>query len=138
MAESPQGAATMAPRHEERDVQARPIVLFGVSLLGLALVSLLIGGWVLEVFTAQGVVGPDFIAAPPDSGQFPEPHLQDAPIAEMQHLRSEAEARLSSYGWVNRPAGVVRMPLDRAMDLLVQRGLPAPSTPSATPHEEQP
>jgi hypothetical protein len=34
------------------------------------------------------------------------------------------EDQLNSYGWVDEKAGVARIPIDRAMDLLVQRGVP--------------
>ena len=36
----------------------------------------------------------------------------------------EEEKTLYSYGWVDEKAGTVRIPIERAMDLLVQRGLP--------------
>ena len=36
----------------------------------------------------------------------------------------QEEQTLNSYGWVDQQAGVVRIPIDRAMDLLAQRGLP--------------
>jgi hypothetical protein len=41
----------------------------------------------------------------------------------------DAGRRLSSYGWVDREAGIVRIPIDRAMDLLAERGLPARAGP---------
>ena len=47
------------------------------------------------------------------------------------------ERTLYSYGWVDERAGIVRIPIERAMDLLVQRGLPlrsqgVASEPTAT------
>jgi hypothetical protein len=43
-------------------------------------------------------------------------------------METEERAALTTYGWVDRKSGVVRMPIERAMELLVERGLP-PSKP---------
>jgi hypothetical protein len=55
----------------------------------------------------------------------PEPRLQANPRQDLKELRDAEEARLKSYGWVDRNAGVVRIPIDEAMKLTLQRGLPA-------------
>lgn len=55
----------------------------------------------------------------------PEPRLQAAPEAELAAMRAEEQAILTSFGWVDEKAGVARIPIDAAMDLLLQRGLPA-------------
>jgi hypothetical protein len=54
----------------------------------------------------------------------PEPRIQSAPLLDIQKLRAHEDAVLDTYGWVNRETGVIRIPIDRAMDLIVQRGLP--------------
>ncbi len=46
------------------------------------------------------------------------------PPEALQELRATEEAVLTTYGWVDRKNGVVHIPIDRAMDLLLQRGLP--------------
>jgi hypothetical protein len=45
----------------------------------------------------------------------------------MRRLRAADEAILNSYGWVDEEAGVVRIPIDRAMELTLERGLPTRS-----------
>ena len=52
------------------------------------------------------------------------PHLQLQPEVDLKRFRASEEEELNSYGWVNRTAGVVRIPIAQAMDLLLQRGLP--------------
>jgi hypothetical protein len=50
--------------------------------------------------------------------------FQDGPEARTDVDRSWAEcerdtrSHLSGYGWVDRPAGIVRIPIDRAIDLV--------------------
>lgn len=52
---------------------------------------------------------------------------------EVAARREQAEARLNSYGWVDKEAGVVRIPIDRAMALIVETGLPVGIPPTETP-----
>jgi hypothetical protein len=54
----------------------------------------------------------------------PEPRLQTLPFADIEALRAEEKSVLTSYGWVDRKAGVVRIPIEQAMKLLAERGLP--------------
>ena len=64
------------------------------------------------------------------------PLLQVKPEEDLRWMRSHNAANLGGYGWVDRPAGVVRLPIDRAMDLLAERGLP-PVSPNHTLEELQ-
>jgi len=71
------------------------------------------------------------------------PGLEDNTSPEdVATRRAQAEARLNSYGWVDKEAGVVRIPLDRAMALVIETGLPvgipATETPTPTPTEVPP
>jgi hypothetical protein len=55
----------------------------------------------------------------------PAPRLQISPTNDIEALRNNEERMLNTYGWVDRNAGVVRIPVSRAIDLLLERGLPA-------------
>lgn len=55
---------------------------------------------------------------------FPEPQLETNERTELNKIRLGEEETLSTYDYVDKNAGVVRIPIDRAMDLIVQRGLP--------------
>jgi hypothetical protein len=59
----------------------------------------------------------------------PEPRLQESPARDMAALRARESEILNSYGWVDRDAGVARIPIDRAMDLTLHPGL-RPARPS--------
>ncbi len=59
------------------------------------------------------------------------PVLQVSPPLELQTFRAREENELQTYGWVDRKAGVVRIPIERAMDVLLQQGLPARATNQA-------
>jgi hypothetical protein len=55
---------------------------------------------------------------------FPNPKLEEDERGQLNGIRLYEEETLYSYGWVDKEAGTVRIPIQRAMDLLVQRGLP--------------
>jgi hypothetical protein len=64
----------------------------------------------------------------------PAPRLEDKPLAPRAQLNARENAILTTYGWVDKKAGIVRIPIDRAMDLIAHRGLPATGTaPAASP-----
>lgn len=55
----------------------------------------------------------------------PLPHLQVDSARDLAAFRAEEEQKLHTYGWVDRSNGVVRVPVERAIELTLQRGLPA-------------
>lgn len=56
--------------------------------------------------------------------EMPSPSLQVQPFKDVYLLRQEQQQRLESYGWVDQAGGVTRIPIDRAMELMIQRGFP--------------
>jgi hypothetical protein len=55
---------------------------------------------------------------------FPAPQLETDERTELNKVRLREENALSSYDYIDKNAGTVRIPIDRAMDLIAQRGLP--------------
>jgi hypothetical protein len=56
--------------------------------------------------------------------EFPKPRLQIKGPVDLAKLGAAETADLDSYGWIDRNSGTVRIPVDRAMQLLLERGLP--------------
>jgi len=115
--------------HEESDVDIRGILVFAAGLLVTAIgISFIV--WLLfNYFTArearrQGT--PEFpLAATEEHRLPPEPRLQTNPREDLRELLDTEQRTLTTYGWVDRNAGIVRIPIDEAMRLTIQRGLPA-------------
>jgi hypothetical protein len=63
---------------------------------------------------------------------FPQPVLEDNERQQFSALVEKQDEILASYDWVDQKNGVVRIPIDKAMDLLAQRGLPV-REPGAAP-----
>lgn len=69
------------------------------------------------------------VVSPAEVQSFPEPRLEKDERNEIYDFRLREEQKLHSYGWVDQNAGVARIPIDRAIELIAQRGLP--TTPQA-------
>jgi hypothetical protein len=114
--------------HETTDVNISAIILSGVALIVSAvLISFVV--WVLfKYFESREArrVAPEYpLAATQEVRVPPEPRLQTDPRQDLQDLRAQENQILNSYGWIDKNTGVVRIPIDEAMKLVVQRGLPS-------------
>jgi hypothetical protein len=80
---------------------------------------------------------PPILKADPEAMSAP-PQPPDAAGAGLQGLRAREEGVLESYGWVDQKAGIVRIPIEEAMRLLAERGLPSPSPSAAAAEKGKP
>lgn len=55
----------------------------------------------------------------------PTPRLQTQPFKDIYLLRRGENEKLERYGWVDKEAGLTHIPIDRAMEVLIERGMPA-------------
>ena len=120
--------------HESRDVRIRPIALAFTGLLVIGILTQLLMYVLLQGFTLRDERAGE--PASPLAAAYgrqapPAPRLQVAPAADLSRLRAREEALLHDYAWADRDAGVVRIPIERAIELLAARGLPSAA---ATPH----
>jgi hypothetical protein len=132
--------AEVVARH--RDVSIRAVLSFGFWL-AVGLIASAAAMFVLLRVLEKKERAEDRKLSPMIAASLartpPEPRLEPYPLAPRLKLRAEEEEILTSYGWVDKDRGLVRVPIDRAMDLLVQRGLPpAKPMPAAAPAPMQP
>ena len=112
--------------YETRDVRASAILkftiyLFLVTILVLFLMRLLFVGFARH---EAGRQPPAPIMRTEAGRQAPLPRLQVSPTEDVTELkRSEAEV-LSSYAWVDEPAGIARVPIEDAMEIALRKGYP--------------
>lgn len=114
--------------HEQSDVNIRGILAFGAALIVVAVVVHLLAYVLFGYFSNRegAKVAAEFpLAAAQGHREPPEPRLQTDPRQDLADLRAREEERLGSYGWVDKNAGVVRIPIADAMRLTLERGLPA-------------
>jgi hypothetical protein len=126
---------TSPVHHETSDVSAPGVFGFAVGLIASGLViSLLV--WALFLyFSVQATRRGSTVSW--QTQQLPQPlppqpRLQTDPRGDLLALREAEERTLTTYGWVDRNAGIVRIPIEQAMTLTVERGLPT-GTPKEPP-----
>jgi hypothetical protein len=61
----------------------------------------------------------------------PEPRLEANPKTTLDQVRARENALLNGYAWVDRDAGIARIPIERAIAILAERGWPAAGEPAA-------
>ena len=107
-------------RHEQSDVNVRGILIaLGMLLAGAVIINLVLTVHFEVLRRARVRDNPPpspLAAAAPEAP--PEPRLQSAPERDLAELRASEAVTLDSYGWVDRSAGVVRISVARAMELL--------------------
>jgi hypothetical protein len=118
IAHSPNGAG-----HEKREVDVRFIVVsLIVLLIGTFLACLLVVG-IFQFF--HTTYKPDVAAKESPQVIPPEPRIEEKPWQQLITVRAREDHVLNSYAWVDQKEGTVRVPIDRAIDLLSQKGLPS-------------
>ena len=110
--------------HETSDANIRNLLIFGVGLALLVAAGLVVSRVVFHYFVGHQGLGPP--ASPFENVRAlpPEPRLQVTAPKDLEQYEAAQHEVLNSYGWVDRRAGVVRVPIERAMETLLHRGLP--------------
>jgi hypothetical protein len=142
--------------YERQDLQARSVLIFFAGLAVMLLVAYLVVLGVFKVLSQYDNAHqpqPNPLAMDTSSAadrrtvpydqthaeipkKFPEPRLEEDERRELQDVRAPEDERLESYGWVDEKNGVVHIPIERAMQLTAERGLPTrpqAGTVSASP-----
>ncbi len=129
----PHGGHPNAHRHEHSDASAAGVAKFVVGLSLVVIGVLFLMMWVQDLLRTARVTPREI---PPQEIQRretpPAPHLSADPGQQLESLRSEEDARLNHYGWADEQKKQARIPIERAMELIVERGLPAPPTREKT------
>jgi hypothetical protein len=132
--------------HEESDVNVIAISKFGIALTLTILVSVFALWGLFHYFVSRDIKsyagyiplpsgGPSAIKEPP------QPRLQQTPRIDLREMRNAEDQILNHYSWADRNKGVVRLPIDRAMDILAERGSksqPAAGQPAGAGSTPQP
>ncbi len=119
-------APKKAPGYETEDARIQSIfwLLGGLFILLIAVLVFMAG--VLHFLRERtNAPLPEAAALPAvESEPPPDPRLQVKPETDFKRFRARQDSLLHSYGWVSKEAGVVRIPVEEAMKMMLQRGFP--------------
>lgn len=121
---SEHGENNPAVTYEKRDVNTRTIMIFVGVLFVVLLVTFVSMRGLFGYFSETQNLGPG--ASPFDNSRVlpPAPRLQVDPVIDLDQVRQSQNELLNSYGWADKATGKVRVPIDRAMDMLIESKLP--------------
>jgi hypothetical protein len=123
--------------HEKTDTGVHNVAVLAGAFVGLLVFGLIVGyGTFRFLYTPETAT---VVPSPLQPGRVlpAGPLLQVNAQEDLRDYLQQQQQTLNSYGWVDQGAGVVRIPIDRAMDEVLQRGLPiraaagSPSTPAS-------
>lgn len=124
----------------DREIDVRGIVWTVIVLVAIALVVQLLMWWLLRGFNRfdekRDVRLTPIEAASPQPPP-PEPRLQVTPNEDMRRMREEEDRLLGRAGWMDRRQGIVRVPVDVAMEVIAARGVSA-AQPASSPMPSPP
>jgi hypothetical protein len=126
---------------EKEDMSPLGIFYFmaGLAIVGVVIYFILVGMYrFLDAYdrTHQAPVNPMAIKTGIDQtmsskeirdkaeATFPKPVLEYSEQTQFVKELATQDETLASYDWVDQKAGIVRIPIDRAIDLVAERGLP--------------
>lgn len=110
-----------APAYEQRDVSGFWLLVALAAFLTCFILALLGAYWALRANLRQPAPPPPVAAQAPPT---PQPRLLVNPEAELEQFLQEKLARLHGYGWVDRDSGIAHIPIEQAMQQIVEHGLP--------------
>src|SRR5437763_3981031 len=119
MAEQTQAPPPAAP--EPADVDVRLVMWVGAALaatvIGCALLTLGLLAW----FGRDGAQPASPYSDVGAVRDFAGPRLEPAPARDIAAFKAEKARKLDRYGWIDRGRGIVQIPIERAMELMVER-----------------
>jgi hypothetical protein len=111
--------------YEHADANVRSLYQFGAVLAILIVAVMWAMVYTYNFFAKHESLGPP--ASPFENQRElpPQPRLQPQPATDLKRYCEIEQQQLTTYGWVDQNNGLVRIPVDRAMDLVLEKGLPA-------------
>ena len=123
------GPTPPGAKHEHTDIDPTIGYKFASWLLVAMLISAGIVYGAFRLFERQeraaGTLAQKYPLAAGVHKDPPTPNLQNQPFKDIYLLRQEETEKLTSYAWVDKEGGVTRIPIDRAMEVMLERGFPA-------------
>jgi hypothetical protein len=116
-------------KYEDSDISVGRLFAFAGGVAGLVIFGVIVSALAFRFFVRRQPLGPP--AAPFENVRQlpPEPRLQVEAPQDLKRYRADQDEILSSYGWIDQKAGIVRIPIDQAMDILLQKGYPVRTAP---------
>ena len=123
------GPTPKGAKYEHTDIDVSVGYKFGLWLTISMLISIGIVTGAFYFFEGQSkaanIAAQKYPLAVGQHKEPPTPNLQNQPFKDIYMLRQGEAEKLGSYGWIDKDGGIARLPIDRAMDVMLEKGFPA-------------
>jgi hypothetical protein len=128
---------------ETRDVKARTIYVYLAVLAVAVILSYVVCVFILRATTKMAVesdtppppvrqeMGKDYLTMPPEPRLQGVPGHRTDPQSDLREKLQEDIQANEQVGWIDQTSGIAQIPVEDAMKIIAEKGLPAASTPPA-------
>lgn len=128
-----------SPQAYDREISYKGLLYFLVGLTAVIIAAGLLM-WLLSRHMRSQLAAadppPPALAAARQPYKPPAPNLQTNFDTDIEQLHAREKLLLDNYAWVNRESGAIRIPIDRAMQIVTEKGFPVRQGGAATAEEE--
>lgn len=111
-------------RHEPNAPSIRAVVWFAIGIAATVVIVMAVAAAVRPFLRPEPERPREPVSLVEVDALPPRPRLQRSPPADLRELRAREDTTLASYGWVDRESETIRIPIERAMALVVHESLP--------------
>ncbi|MGE5345833.1 MAG: hypothetical protein ACM3JH_07755 [Acidithiobacillales bacterium] len=134
------GAPAPSEGGVDREVSVRAVVGFAIFLF--LLIAFALGlMWVVSRVAKKEIASrqapPPPLAGARENPLPPAPRLEISPPKDLAALRDREDAVMKTYAWVDRAKGIAEVPVDRAIEIAIEKGLPVRYGPAPAAPQDQ-
>ena len=119
--------------YEKTDAHIKPIFYFMAALSLVIVISLILSAWLFNYLETRETAEDKPVSPLADPFDLPpEPRLDKDPRGGLEQVLRETQGKLEGYAWIDEEAQVVRIPIERAIELTLEKGLPVRGAPSVS------
>ncbi len=111
--------------YEKTDVLNKPVIVNFLILTIITVVSAIVALWTYNSGeNAPSSYNAVVLPLAEERVLPPLPRLQEKPVEDLRALHEREAAHINSYKWIDKTAGIVQIPVDRAIEIVAEHGLP--------------
>ncbi len=111
--------------YETRDVRGKSLAFYFIALTVITIASAIVALVSWKVWQNQPSSGAVAVLPTAEDRTLPAlPRLQPLPQLDIKALHASEQERLMEYKWIDKQAQIVQIPIDRAIEIVAEKGLP--------------
>lgn len=111
--------------YDTKDVKGKPLAVYFIILTVITIMSAIVALVSWKAWESQPNSGSVAVLPVAEERTLPAlPRLQPAPLLDIKALHAAEREKLGKYAWIDKPAQIVQIPVDRAIEIVAEKGLP--------------